>query len=346
MKIYLYVLTLGFGHLLVDMISSVLFLHFVNIRGGYILGYVFLMVIYLGLAFAIQPVLGLLVDHFNLDYRRQTIYSCLLLGLSCIIFFDFPLIAICLACFANSLYHVAAGAAVLKISQNKSFYGGLFVAPGTLGILFSQLLGVQTVFPFWTNFLPILFFSLVVTFMRFPMITISASPVQTVNKKVLALSLFCVIVLIRSLGGFVVLFPWKTEFSLLLLLTIAIFLGKALGGLVADRFGWRTIGIISLLASAPLITFGSVWPVLAIPGMLLFNFTMPITLMAANNLYPNRPGFIFGLITFMVSVGTFPLLTGTTSLYSAPVLFTIILIAAIPLVYGLNLLPSLEYTRK
>jgi hypothetical protein len=69
-------------------------------------------------------------------------------------------------------------------------------------------------------------------------------------------------------------------------LTISIFLGKGLGGIIADKFGWMRVAILSLISSAIILPFGSAIPLLGIFGIFLFNITMPITLVSIVNLMP------------------------------------------------------------
>ncbi|NLC31518.1 MAG: MFS transporter [Candidatus Moranbacteria bacterium] len=76
------------------------------------------------------------------------------------------------------------------------------------------------------------------------------------------------------------------HFLLMPVLTISIFLGKGLGGIIADKFGWMRVAILSLISSAIILPFGSAIPLLGIFGIFLFNITMPITLVSIVNLMP------------------------------------------------------------
>ena len=76
---------------------------------------------------------------------------------------------------------------------------------------------------------------------------------------------------------------------------VALFAGKLVGGILADRFGWHYFILAVLILSAPMIYAASYSSYIAIAGFLLFNMTMPVTLAAISNLLPGRPGFAFGL---------------------------------------------------
>jgi FSR family fosmidomycin resistance protein-like MFS transporter len=78
------------------------------------------------------------------------------------------------------------------------------------------------------------------------------------------------------------------------------------GGFLADRFGWIDLSMVALLAAAPLLAFsgGDLW--LALPGLLLFQMTMPVTLVAMLRLMPGRPALAFGLPCLALIAGALP----------------------------------------
>lgn len=73
---------------------------------------------------------------------------------------------------------------------------------------------------------------------------------------------------IRSLVGMVLVFPWKTNVDLLIILTAAVVLGKGLGGILADKFGWIRVAVGALILSIPFLVFGANIPYLAIIWLL------------------------------------------------------------------------------
>jgi FSR family fosmidomycin resistance protein-like MFS transporter len=82
--------------------------------------------------------------------------------------------------------------------------------------------------------------------------------------------------------------------------------GKVLGGMVADRVGWLAASLGGLLLSLPLIALsgGSIW--LALPGVLLFQSTMAVTLMAVVRLMPAWSCTAFGLPSLFLVLGSLP----------------------------------------
>jgi FSR family fosmidomycin resistance protein-like MFS transporter len=137
-------------------------------------------------------------------------------------------------------------------------------------------------------------------------------------------------IFIRSFIGFMVSFPWKVGFMLGLIFTLGVIFGKALGGVLADRFGLEKVGITSLVISAGLLGFGAAVPILGIIGIFLFNMTMPVTLISITNTLRGREGFAFGLTTLVLIIGALPYYAGV-SLANERIICTIILMSALAL---------------
>ena len=113
-------------------------------------------------------------------------------------------------------------------------------------------------------------------------------------------------VVIRALAGGLIPMEWKTGTFLLLLPGLSACTGKALGGILGDRFGAKTVGTSALLLSIPLLCLGRNIVYLSVIGIILFNITMPITLCAVTSKFPFHPGFAFGLTTLALLCGTVP----------------------------------------
>ena len=129
------------------------------------------------------------------------------------------------------------------------------------------------------------------------------------NKKTgiwIVLGLALLSVVIRSFGGTAIPMEWKTTMKLGLVSGFAAFFGKFIGGFAADIFGARRTGIITLLASFPLLIFGSGNMIVSVIGIILFNMTMPITLGICAERLPKNPGIAFGLTTAALLLGAVP----------------------------------------
>jgi hypothetical protein len=84
---------------------------------------------------------------------------------------------------------------------------------------------------------------------------------------------------------------------------MAVFLGRGMGGIIADRFGWMPVAIGTLLASIPFLALGSHIACVAIIGMILFNISVPVALTVISNMLPGRSSFAYGLASLALIAG-------------------------------------------
>ena len=113
-------------------------------------------------------------------------------------------------------------------------------------------------------------------------------------------------VLIRSFVGFGACFQCSGGLAVALGLPLAACLGKLGGGFAADRLGWLRASVGALLLSLPLIAFSGGSLYLALPGVLLFQSTMAVTLVAVYSLIPRWPATAFGLPSLALVCGSLP----------------------------------------
>ena len=112
-------------------------------------------------------------------------------------------------------------------------------------------------------------------------------------------------------------------------MTLATACGKALGGILADRFGWVRVAISALIISAPLLSFFPGIPLLAISGIFLLQMTMPITLTALSNMLPGRSATAFGLSVLALIIGVIPSYSGAKPILDNKwIILTIIFVCA------------------
>lgn len=297
-------------------------------------------------AFTLQLPAGIALDKLDKNsYAALLSYALVgagvILSLVPIALLEWP--AILLLAIGNALFHSAGGLSVLNISQKHAGPSGIFIATGAIGVF----LGTQSA---QMGRLQIAFSLLVLLFLC-ALITLV---VQKVNKKywnvhnvsfdiselsfntLLAIALLSLVVALRSYAGMVMAFPWKSEMLLLVLSILGVFAGKALGGVVADRIGFRTTAIFSLIAAATLFVPSWEIPVMGLLGVFFFNFTMSITLASLANILPNAKGTAFGLASFSLAVGALPALAGFRIEHPA-MLSGISLVSALALGVGLTL---------
>lgn len=297
-------------------------------------------------AFTLQLPIGIALDQLDKNsYAALLSYASVgagvVLSLVPIALLEWP--AILLLAIGNALFHSAGGLSVLNISQKHAGPSGIFIATGAIGVF----LGTQSA---QMGRLQIAFSLLVLLFLC-ALITLV---VQKVNKKywnvhnvsfdiprlssntLLAIALLSLVVALRSYAGMVMAFPWKNEMLLLVLSILGVFAGKAFGGVVADRIGFRTTAIFSLIVAATLFVPSWEIPVMGLLGVFFFNFTMSITLASLANILPNAKGTAFGLASFSLAVGALPALAGFRIEHPA-MLSGISLVSALSLGVGLTL---------
>ena len=271
-------------------------------------------------AFAFQLPVGIALDKLDKNSLAAMLSYALASGgvlLSLVPVALFEWLAVLLLAVGNALFHCAGGLCVLTISQKHAGPSGIFIATGAIGVFlgtFSAQYGrLQVAF----SLLVLLFLCASIT-----------RVVQKVNKKywnihnasfaipefssrtLLAIFLLCFVVALRSYTGMVMAFPWKSEMLLLALSVFGVFVGKALGGMVADRIGFRTTAIFSLIAAATLFVPSWEMPLMGLLAVFFFNFTMAITLASLSNILHEAKGTAFGLASFSLAIGALPALLG------------------------------------
>ena len=324
---------LGAAHLIVDAVCVTSVLRastpsdsLVSSALAFVLGYDLL-------AFAGQAPFGWLTDRLGL--RRGAALTGLLCSAAALLAGRGSTLAVVLiAGTGNALFHVGAGAMVLAGSRGRAAPAGVFVAPGALGLGLGLLLGRKFLaVPLW----PWLFAIAAACVAVLLVATATPSREQAPSADKAArpechrleifgvAALLAVSVAVRSLVGTVGCDACTRGFFLLVALPFAAFAGKLTGGFLADRFGWIDLSMVALLASAPLLAFsgGDLW--LALPGMIIFQMTMPVTLAAMLRLLPAWPGFGFGLLCAALVGGTLPaFLPGGWRPQGLPLLFLVL----------------------
>ena len=302
------------------------------------------------LAFAGQVPFGWLIDRFALR-RGAALGGLVLTALALVVGRDAGLRVVLLAGAGNALFHVGAGAMVLAGSQGRAAPAGIFVAPGALGLGLGIILGRKALAaPLWPFYFAIVGAFIIVGLVakRAELAPAEAQPAPALRRGAIA-AIFVLLsfsVAVRSLVGTVGCEGCPRGLFLMLALPLAGFTGKLVGGLLADRFGWIDLAMVALLASAPLLAFadGDLW--LALPALVMFQMTMPVTLAAALRALPAWPGFGFGVLCFALVAGTLPAyLPGGWRPHGWPLLF-LVLASAATLYLALRLLLARSLPQK
>lgn len=295
-----------------------------------------MVVLYNIIAFSFQAPFGFITD----SLKKPVLGAALGLVLTAIsmLFIQIPLAAIIFAGFGNAIFHVCGGVTILNLKPGRASIPGIYVAPGAIGLFYGSYIASKNNFTILPFIIILVLLSIIVCLIKQPVLNYKNESKIKYNKSELAAALLLVSVAVRSFVGFEIKFPWRIDFNLILALTISVFMGKALGGILSDKFGWIRVTVTGLILSSPLIIFFNHRFIPSIIGMFLFNMTMPVTLTAISNMLPGRSGLAFGLTTLALVTGAFPSFTNfRASLGSKWIIFTVTAISIITLYTGLKL---------
>lgn len=335
-KIAPFISSYAIAHMAVDAACAFLMLGVLRFNGS---NTVLAMLTYNALAFVFQAPLGLLIDKV-LNPKYSAVVGLVLVA-SAYLFYSNNFLAITIIGIGNALFHVGGGSLVLSLENHKATFSSIFVAPGAIGLAIGSFLAHSQynihlmAFPIILLLLSGLICSVNIPFFS----RIKEPPVRDKTSFVILLILLIMIpIAVRSVIGMTFNFPWKENQHLYVTLLLTLLLGKVMGGILADKFGLMIVGVGGLLLSTPFLAFYPTIPALGIIGGVLFNFTMPVTLIALLNILPHKKGLTFGLSTVAIFIGSLPTLLGTdTWLRNEYVVLYTIIISALSLFIALKL---------
>ena len=293
-------------------------------------------------AFGSQVLFGWVTDRFA-SPRLATLLGLGLTALSLVACSRNPFVTLACASIGNALFHLGAGANVLRGGLERAAPAGVFVAPGALGLGFGMYYGADGRGPMWPLLLLVLLALTGLSLCRFHSLPQHDTRQPRVTQPVsgganLAIALLLVSIMVRSLVGMSAAKGYPRGELLLLGIPCAAFLGKSVGGFIADRLGWIETSVLALLISIPLIA--SAPPALALlSGLFLFQMTMPVTLTAVARLLPHRLATAFGWTCLALVSGALPaMLPFGKPLCTRRLLALWILGSTVCVFYGLRLL--------
>lgn len=335
-KRYQVLSVISLGHFVVD---TACIMMVINLTGsGKPMASAFLILLYDLLAFATQPIFGYISDKIK-KYGKIAAIGCILTAVG-LITHQIPFLAVIISGIGNALFHVGGGVISLKMDPGKAWAPGIFIAQGTMGVFIGTLLGKQVFMP-W----PIILLLVLLAAAHY-IIKDSSVENQYIrgathgfqNEKLFntVLVLILLTVIIRSFAGLGISYGWKADIQLAFILSICIMFGKALGGIFSDRFGLLRVPMAGLILSVPCLILGLSYPLAGCIGMLLFNLTMPVTLLLTANLFPKHEGLGFGMTVLALSIGTIPVFSGA-KLISGYSIGIVVLFSAATFFFGYKL---------
>ncbi len=276
-------------------------------------------------AFGLQPLLGIVLDRLSCSHKAARLFSALgvLLTVFAVLLRSYAIVSIALAALGNALFHIGGGVDTLRCGGGRMAPNGIFVATGAVGVSVGSLLGRGLAGSFCDCVilgLSVLSFALcVIALLRdrntsrhtascshtYPTDTVSYDRAKRPPALAVVIIAFSVVVL-RAFIGAALSLPVTLSGVLVILPGLCSALGKALGGVLADRFGARRVGALTVAMSAVCFALSGVFPPLSLAGLLLFNCSMPITLCVTASALERFHGLAFGLTTLGLLIGTLP----------------------------------------
>lgn len=306
-----------------------------------------LILLYNCIAFGLQFPLGLVADHFR-AYKSMALGGLASTALALWLAAGQPQLATVTVAMGNALFHVGAGALVLQCSRGRAAAPGVFVAPGALGVLLGIWLGTGGFHFRWCMGLAVIVSGFVLLVHRAPPPCAVVAPDARMMRAGLwvGVSLLFMTIVVRSLVCDAVAGCWRGSWTIGLALTLAAITGKALGGVVADRLGWRACTVGALLLLTAFVKGASTNAPAAALAMFLIQTTMGVTLAAVFVGFPSRPGAVFGFCSAALLVGAMPGLAGFFSGHDpTPMLVPLVSVAALAIFVGLSFVTGLRGTQ-
>ena len=284
------------------------------------------------LAFGLQFPLGLLAD------RLRLARPCMIVGAALTALILAPislsgLTTMMVAGAGNALFHLGAGGLVLRSAGGRAAPAGVFVAPGALGLglgLWMGRTGRGSSFPIYVAlaFAVVALITLDKPGTAAPTLAAPTQARRPLLPWLVLLALLLVSVKIRSFVGFGACYQCPSGLALAIGLPIAAFLGTLQGGMVADRTGWQRASVVALLLSFPPIAFSGGSLLLALPGIVLFQSTMAVTVAAVYALMPAWPSTAFGLPSLALVLGSLPTFYPAGKQLFGPWMFALLIVSS------------------
>ena len=214
--------------------------------------------LYNALAFLPQILIGELADR----YRRLPtgVIGSLLLLIGLVLPYDYP--ALVLVCIGNCFLHVDGAMHTMTNVGGRVTPVAVFVGGGSFGVIIGQLLGktgrgVLLLVPILLMLASLAL--TIVLYIKNDVTECEPRPFTTTNPRLgtgVLLLLLLIAVAARSFVSYAIPTDWMDTALDSILLFFFMGVGKMLGGPVADRFGFRTCAVVSLLVSIPFLAFG------------------------------------------------------------------------------------------
>lgn len=280
-----------------------------------------IIVLYDILAFGSQPLTGRWVDANGANGHRLKQAIALLVGGALIsvlpVSVDLLTAAVgaILLGMGNSLFHVYGGKYVIVVSQHDIRVMGVFVSTGTVGLAIG--LGFYSPMLLAVFLITLLILSALHIYnartaqVESPLlICTEETKSASVQSAVPLIFLSCLMFVVagrafigESVPSLRTSFPSMGAPLSMVVVSIVIMVGKALGGFLSKMWGVRNVFCVSMLLCATTFLMCPWHDVFVLMTLLLVNISMPCTLYWATKAIPGREGWAFGLLAMALLPG-------------------------------------------
>ncbi len=258
------------------------------------------------LAFLPQSIIGVIIDKYP-KFNIGLLGSCFILFA---LILNFNVISLVIIAIGNAMVHISGANFTLRGSDGKIFPNAIFVGGGSFGVITGQIIGMSN--KDLLKLIPIILMliSLIFIFVINKKIDLSNKHCNFNIAKDYDISIITLLAFIGvSVRGYIA-YAIPTDWKKTTIQAVALFcfmgIGKMMGGIVADKIGYRKTTYISLIVGLPFLLFGNSIMILSLIGVALFSMTMPVTIAILVSKYKNNPCLAFGITTVGLFVGTFP----------------------------------------
>ena len=282
------------------------------------------------LAFGLQPVVGLILDAYNVPHRAASI-GLFLSALSLTLIWFSLTWGILLAGLGSAVFHAGGGSVALTSTPSRAAGPAVFTAFGVIGLAIGSQLGfyfsVTTIIAFVLTLI-----TLAALLWFFPVAHVISSHPDPISSgmsiELLAFALVLAVAL-RSIVWTGIQSSEAGYSQMALLIALAAGLGKLFGGFAADRFGWLRYTIIAMLSSIFLLAFRADMLWLLLAGVFFLQSVTPLSLAALGRRMPSSPALAASLVLGVaVLLGGFPLMFAGLNWLASPLGTLLILFAS------------------
>lgn len=267
------------------------------------------------LAFVPQAIIGYFSDRFPKVPLCAIGLGLLAIALGIFEISDNPYASLIVLCIGNCCVHVNGAEVTLRTAKGKLSGSAIFVSGGSFGVITGRLLG-KAGFGLW---IPAAFILTALPLALYAQKYISDSEVpysqqckdfryakQGIPAGVI-ITMAVTVVAVRGFMGYGIPTSWNKTVIQSIMLFSFMGIGKALGGILADRCGFKRTAIISTILAAPLLMGGDNHMMVSLFGVMMFSMTMAITLGILVSVMQETPGLAFGWTTIGLFIGTAPM---------------------------------------